>query len=165
MSFRSHWIAIVLLLLLPGAARGGSLRVAELQRVAAERVQMRLQVDLEGAPAQALEHGITLPLVIQRRHCVQGSCNAPLPGIYLQVRYAPLQERYLLEHQDQPARGFAFRPSLLDAMENPPAIMVPAGAGWELRVRLRVRHLPPPLRLPARLEEEWRLDTGWVAVP
>ncbi len=157
-------ICLWLLLCALGPATAGSLDIVDLRRLGAADqglVQVQLSINLDGAPAMALEHGITLPLVIQWRRCIQGRCAAPLPGVHLQARYAPLQDRYLLEHQDQPARGFAFRPALLDALENPPPVAVPDGSGWQLRVRLRVRHLPPPLRLPARLQSDWQLNSGW----
>jgi len=158
----------LLLCTLSGTAAAGSLSIVDLRRQGAGDdglVQLQLHIDLSGAPASALEHGVTLPLVIQWRRCIQGRCATPLPGVHLQARYAPLQDRYLLEHQDLPARGYAFRPALLDALENPPPVAVPAGAGWQLRVRLRVRHLPPPLRLPARMQPEWQLNSGWVSLP
>lgn len=156
------------LLWLPALAAAGSLQITGLERLGGApdgRVLLRLQVDLSGAPEQALAHGVTLPLLIQWRRCHQGLCQPPAGAVHLQARYAPLQERYLLEHQDRPARAFAFQPNLLDALENPPPVAVPAGAGWQLRVRLRIRHLPPPLRLPARLDAEWKLNSGWVALP
>lgn len=160
--------AIWTLLCLPTPGAAGSLQIVGLERQGGApdgAALLRLQVDLHGAPEQALAHGVTLPLLIQWRHCHQSLCQAPAGAVHLQARYAPLQERYLLEHQDRPVRAFAFQPNLLDALENPPPVAVPAGAGWELRVRLRVRHLPPPLRLPARLSTEWKLDSGWVALP
>ncbi len=149
---------------LSAAATAGSLSIVELRRLGAidqGPVKIQLSINLDGAPAMALEHGVTLPLAIHWRRCVQGRCAEPLPGVHMQARYAPLQDRYLLEHQDQPVRGFAFRAALLDALENPPPVTVPDGSGWQVRVRLRVRHLPPPLRLPARLQSDWQLNTGW----
>lgn len=165
MKLRTWILATVLLSAFSETSNAGSLRIASAQRIDGGLVQLRLQVDLSGDPVQALEHGVTLPLLIQWRHCNQGSCGSPLPGVHVQARYTPLQNRYVLEHQDLPARSFAFRPSLLDAMENPPPVAVPPGEGWQLRVRLRVRHLPPPLRLPARLQSQWRLNSGWVDLP
>jgi hypothetical protein len=131
-----------------------------------EQSGLRLRLDLRLAeePLQALEQGVALPFVIEWRACPE-RCG-PIVGVQrLELRHAPLLQRYLLWIEDQPPRQFAFRAALFGAFEQPPALSMPRHSGWQVRVRLEHAKLPAPLRLPARLQQVWQLDSGWQEAP
>ena len=129
-----------------------------------EGLRVRLALALSGEPLQALEQGVALPFRLQWRRCEPG-CGAVLGEQRIELRHAPLLQRYVLQFGDSPPRQFPFRAALLGAFEQPPVLPLTPGAGWQVRVQLWREALPAPLRLPALLRDSWQLDTGWQAVP
>lgn len=158
---------LLLLVLGPSAniaAKAGALQVVAAEWTGEAGVRVRLGLDLRGEPLQALEQGVALPFQLQWRRC-QPECGEPLGERRLELRHAPLLQRYLLQLDEQPPRQFPFRAALLTAFEQPPVLPLARAEGWQLRVRLCREELPAPLRLPALLEADWQLDSDWQAVP
>ena len=73
-----------------------------------------------------------------------------------------LLERYDLEFGGR-KRHFRLRAELLDAFANT-LIFADAADINRVRVHLLLGELPAPLRIPAMLDSDWHLDTGWCVM-
>ena len=167
---RAFATCVVVLCLLSGttaAIATPALRLVDtewLRGSVSEGLRVRLALELSGEPLQALEQGVALPFRLQWRRCEPG-CGDVLGEQRIEMRHAPLLQRYMLQFDDSPPRQFPFRAALLGAFEQPPVLPLAPAAGWQVRVRLWREGLPAPLRLPALLRDSWQLDTDWQAVP
>ena len=73
-----------------------------------------------------------------------------------------LLERYDLEFAGR-TRHFRLRAELLDAFANT-LTFNEAASIKRVRVHLVLGELPAPLRMPALLDTDWHLDTGWCVM-
>jgi hypothetical protein len=83
----------------------------------------------------------------------------------LQLRFLPLAQQYQIVDLDNGGvRNFPRRAQLLAALDRVRLALpaewatLQAGTPVELRVGLEVDALPAPLRLPALLSRQWRID-------
>lgn len=122
---------------------------------------LRLDVRLE--PGQdvldALEAHLELPFRIDRR------CGGVHQVARIGLRLQPLSADYVLRMADGRELSFRLRAEALAAFRS---LTLPrprdcAEEQPEVRVQLELARLPAPLRLPALLDRQWWLDTGWVA--
>ena len=125
---------------------------------------------------EALDASVPLKFVLSQR--TSGSIlvqmlpwqHAPyqqmLPEQTITLSYAPLLERFELI-ANATVKPYRLRAELLDAFSNLQLATTPIDAKldtMEVRIRLSIGALPAPLRLPALLDSDWWLDSGWVAV-
>jgi len=97
-------------------------------------------------------------------------------SFHWELNYLPLSERYTMQH---PVSGqissYPRLRMLLDDLRQPVAYAWPADARQQqalsngqhqlqMRVRLNRLRLPAPLRLPALISSQWRLQDGWKTV-
>lgn len=86
-------------------------------------------------------------------------------GIHQQravLSHDSLLERYDLEFAGR-TRHFRLRAELFEAFANTLVFANPASIN-RMRVRLVLGELPAPLRMPALLDSDWHLDTGWCVM-
>lgn len=122
---------------------------------------LRLSVELEPAAAvlEALEAHIELPFRIDRR------CGGVHQVARISLRLRPLSADYVLRMADDREISFRLRAEALAAFRS---LTLPRPLPCEqrqpqVRVMLELAGLPAPLRLPALLSGDWRLDSGWIA--
>lgn len=152
---------------LPAQAQASRLELRSMAWTSSQNdpgLRLRLDLQLAMEAMQALEQGVALPFVFEWRSCPSG-CGPVVGEQRVELRHAPLLQRYLLLIENQPPRQFAFRAALFGAFEQPPPLLIPRQGHWQVRVRLEHAKLPAPLRLPARLQAVWQLDSGWRDVP
>ena len=122
----------------------------------------------------ALRHGVpvTLQWQVELRKPRAGLWDALLweQTEERQISYRSLSRRFTLS---LPATGtatsFIDLPALLGALNQVEMARVPeqlasGKAYFKVRERLVISRLPPALRLSSYLSDQWRMDTGWVAV-
>jgi len=109
----------------------------------------------------ALDHGIDLNFALRVRGATPGR------ALRARLSWQPLSRRYVLQ-RDGVSRGFALRESALRALGEFKGVLLSEApestAGLGLRFSLERGELPAPLRIPAYLSSDWRLDSGWVAL-
>lgn len=127
---------------------------------------LRLELGLELGPRAtlALEAGLVLGFQVDWELADGRALTQTL-----WLRYSPLLRRYALAIGERPSQQYSLRNSLLAAVENaqlswPDQARCENACGGRARVRLAVNSLPAPLRLPALVQREWRLDSGWQAL-
>jgi hypothetical protein len=103
---------------------------------------------------RALERGVDLSFELGVRDAEHTARHRATLG------FRPLSRRYVVERGDS-AQAFALRESALRALGR----LEIHSSTLAVRVRVLRAELPPPLRLPAYLSRDWRLDSGWVALP
>lgn len=122
-----------------------------------------LRIAFSPVMLEALERGIPLRLAFTLRREGRGATLSARPSLTL--RYAPLAQAFLLVDDGGATRAFASRTQMLAALDRVRLPLprdwadAPAGARYELRLRLDDAALPGPLRLPALVSRAWRLAT------
>ncbi len=150
----------VVLLCTALTAHAGVLQITSVEARADEWV-LHLDFAPNDAVLEALDASIPINFVFAQRGKTPGNLDR-LPDQSITLRYAPLLERFELNIGDT-AKRFRLRAELLDAFTN---LHVPAIAGvGQVRLSLSIAALPAPLRLPALLDSDWWLDSGWVTTP
>jgi hypothetical protein len=169
---------LVLTLLLAGCSRSESGFGFRLEQVdsrvttAGLEITVHQKLALSREASDALEHGVPLSLqtavslrtASQHRDIEQQHRN-------FEIRYLPLSKRYQLTVA-QPFSVSTF-PRLRHVLTDLATVTFTLGpvpmpaSACEIRVRtfLDTRHMPPPMRLPARFSSRWRHDSGWQAWP
>lgn len=131
-------------------------------------LQLGVALVLDGEPLEALHHGVSLPFTwavredkarwwLPDRDLARGSWT---------LSYEPLARRYTLT-TDSDSRSFRELSDTLAALRTM-QIQLPEQTTrlrLELRARLEISALPPPMRLTSYLSPEWQLDTRWQRVP
>ena len=121
---------------------------------------LRLLVELEPARAvlDALEAHIELPFRIDRR------CGGVHQVARISLRLRPLSRDYVLRMADDRELSFRLRGEALAAFRSLtlPQPMPCEQRRPQVRVRLDLAGLPAALRLPALLDSDWHLDSGWI---
>ncbi len=109
---------------------------------------------------EALDASVPLKFVLRQR--TFGSILVRyLPEQTIALSYAALLERFELI-SDGSVKPYRLRAELLDAFSNLQIASTPGVT--EVRLSLSIGALPAPLRLPATLDSDWWLDSGWVKV-
>jgi len=127
-------------------------------------LRLKLGLDLGERATLALESGLVLGLKVNWELADGRALEQTL-----WLRYSPLLRRYALAIGERPTQQYALRNALLAAVENatlswPEQARCEQACGGHARVRLDVSSLPASLRLPALVQREWRLDSGWQAL-
>lgn len=147
---------------LPAAAQQIRIERARLLPGDIPVLELAMRVDLGPSAGSALDAGLALRFAVDYQ---------PEPGERLSqpvvLRASPLLRSYTLLVGQEAPQQLGLRNALLVAFEN---VRVPltgaTGCVDPCRARVRVRldpaALPAPLRLPALVDSDWRLDSGWV---
>ena len=146
-----RYLLIALSLLLAGC--GADPRGSEIRGAVFANGQLTLDLDLRFSETHlaALDHGIPLRLEL---------AMAGAPTRLVTLRFRPLARQYELQFSDEDApRLHASRARLLAALDRIVIGNVTAPAG-NVHIALDSSALPAPLRLPALIDSEWRLETA-----
>lgn len=142
-----------------------------------DRLVLVTGIDLALNPAliEALEHGVTLPLAITMQAYDDSDW---WPGYNMrrrhrmEIRYLPMIRHYQLDNLLTDTQTSYPRLSmLLEELAEPTAWPMPllreeiASGRWRIRAQLKLdlTRLPAPMRLPVWFDPRWRLDSGWQA--
>jgi hypothetical protein len=160
-----RWIGLrfALLLCLASSALAGGLTVSKAQVIdipgEAGKINAILVWQLTLAPAQtvldALDASVPLHFEIQARGGGQQSSD------WVSLRYARMLQRYELVTSTH-TNSFRLKAELFDALAD--LKFAAATQAQFVRIRLSLAKLPAPLRLPALLDSDWTLNSGWVAI-
>ncbi|MEM9530816.1 MAG: DUF4390 domain-containing protein [Pseudomonadota bacterium] len=155
----------------PGLAKPG-IRLVEATRTQPDsNLALELHHELSAPVVDALQHGVALTFEwrLEQRQPRRFLWDARSwsESSERQVSYRSLARRYTLV---EAATGAATSyPSLTDALAelNRVEVKLPPAQGesyLRLRARLVLSRLPPALRLPSFLSDQWKVDSGWVRV-
>lgn len=151
----------MLALLLAACSGGGTIESARITSDPA--LDARLRLALSPSLLEALDHGVPLTLRLHLR--AVGSAGRLERVHPIELSFLPLARRYRWRDLDDgDARYFARRPQLLAALDrvrvplDPAWADLPADTRYTLDIALDRDSLPAPLRLPALLSAQWRLD-------
>lgn len=155
----------------PGAAQPGIRLVEATRTQPGSNLALKLQHELSAPVVDALQHGVALTFEwrLEQRQPRRFLWDARSwsESSERQVSYRSLARRYTLV---EAATGVATSyPSLTDALAelNRVEVALPPTQGetyLRLRARLVLSRLPPALRLPSFLSDQWKVDSGWVRV-
>lgn len=152
------------LLALTSASHAGKLNI-ESAETSGNTLYLRLNFAPTPDVLEALDASVPLKFVLSQR--ASGSILVQiLPEQSITLSYAPLLERFELI-ANATVKPYRLRAELLDAFSNLQLATTPIEArqgAREVRLSLSIGALPAPLRLPAVLDSDWWLDSGWVAV-
>ncbi len=141
---------------------------------------VHLELALGDTIYQAIRNGIPITLrwqLRQRNRAALWTANEWQVSGSRQIGFRSLREQFTLTEQASPAaieanltaqhrsqlRRFNSRAALEHALSQLvlPPLTRDLSASPEFRVWLDAGELPPPMRLPVRLNGGWRLDSGW----
>ena len=152
------------LVVFANASHAGTLNIESAETLG-NILYLRLNFAPNADVLEALEASVPLKFVLSQR--ASGSILVQmLPEQTITLSYAPLLERFELI-ANATVKPYRLRAELLDAFSNLQLATTPIDAKldtMEVRIRLSIGALPAPLRLPALLDSDWWLDSGWVAV-
>ncbi len=116
------------------------------------------QLVLDFRPSEAVLEALdaSVPLVFELAQRTPNGVSTQA----VTLSYAPLFERFELRVGEQ-ITPFRLRTELLDAFSSLRGVPLRLDA-LALRMHLQIGKLPAPLRLPALLDRDWYLDTGWI---
>ncbi len=151
------------------------INLRELAIEQAATVQMRAAIDLRlgSGVTEALRSGIPITITVDLRLGLRYRYFAReinTHSFHWELSYLPLSERYTLKHAlSGDISSFPRLNMLLDSLREPVAYPwqgAPDGLNdgqhqLQIRARLNRLRLPAPLRLPAMLSRQWRLQDGW----
>ena len=150
-------LAVILGLLGSACARQGdaSSIVSATPNALLQTLDLSLSLRLSETLLDALDHGIPL-----RLEFVIATQGAPRQLSRVEISYLPMAKRYQLIAELRTPRYFASRLQLLAALDRIrlPLNRMGSGAG-SVFVRLDRSALPAPMRLPALLDSNWRLES------
>lgn|GEM_PF-1110196 len=150
-------LAALALLVLTSASQAGTLNI-ESAETWGDTLYLRLNFAPNSDVLEALDASVPLKFVLSQR--VSGSMLAKnLAEQTVVLTYAPLLERFELI-SNATVKPYRLRAELLDAFSNLQLVVSPGAK--EVRLSLGIGSLPAPLRLPALLDSDWWLDSGWV---
>lgn len=124
----------------------------------APRLSATLRLELGATLEEALTRGIPLVFEVEARSDDWG--GRLLARQQHEIRYLPLSNRYRLRDARGGERIFAQRAALIAALEQV-ELDLPRSPLQRYRLRFALKRdaLPAPLRLPARFDPAWRLET------
>lgn len=158
---RSWPSALSLLLLTLSAQAQPAMARLDAASVQQDRLDALFVIVLSPTMSDALDRGIALSFSLQARGARLAMAE------HAQLSYQPLSRRYVLSRNGG-QRVFALRESALRALGEFSAIRLREAPSdltkVEIRLKLDRAELPAPLRLPAYLSTQWRLDSGWIAL-
>jgi hypothetical protein len=139
-----------------------------------QRLQLELRHRFSPTLTEALHNGVTLTYAWQlelmdadgspwqgRRWLDQGTLNVSFRSF---TRWYTLAQQPSAQNSVYPDLEHTYRAleSLSVPVHIPPELMVPASPyRFRFRIYLDTNELPPPLRLPAQMNSDWQLDSGW----
>ena len=134
------------------------------------RCEQRLQLSEEAR--EALEHGVPLTIEVEviLRDMATRTRVDEITGRY-ELRYLPLSEHYRVSTVG--TREVANFPRLrhalakLSRLELSMEVGTLPGGEYEVLARSRLRHgdMPPPMRLPALFDPDWKHASAWASSP
>lgn len=150
---------LLLLLSLCGESRAAGLNLSPDMPLTLDGLRLTVELEPAAAVLEALEAHIELPFRIDRR------CGGVHQVARISLRLRPLSDDYVLRMADDRELSFRLRAEALAAFRS---LTLPRPLPCEqrqpqVRVLLELAGLPAPLRLPALLSGDWRLDSGWIA--
>lgn len=159
------WLQTVVCVLALAACTGASGTLVITRAVldpAGNRLNLDLDLRLSPTHLDALDHGVPLRLEF---------ITAPLAGAgtieAIELSYSPLSDHYELRRTDESApRVFQTRAQLLAALDRISLPVVGGSTQGFVRARLNIDALPPALRMTARFDRRWQLETrtsAWQA--
>ena len=142
---------------------------------AGSRLSATVALELGEEVLAALHNGVPLTLLWQLQ-VVDRRVLAPDRQLWategrLRLSYRALSRYYSMSEVERDTdKNYPNLAAMLQelrtlALELPPLEPVTSegeDVASRFRIRLEVGALPPPLRLPAYLSDQWRLDSGWV---
>jgi hypothetical protein len=143
-------------------------------RWAAGRLHIAFEqrLELSAAARAALQHGV--PLTIELELILRGATTRTRVSAATrryEIRYLPLSEHYRVTGIG--ANNVATFPRLRHALAELSRLelsldtgALPAG-DYEVLARSRLdhRHMPPPMRLPALFDPDWKHASRWISSP
>lgn len=132
-----------------------------------------LELKFSPAVEEALNKGVTIPIKAIARITRDERIDRIIVdhGNRWEIRYLPMSRHYLLtdlrskEETTWPRLRHALASLKRIAIEMPPAELKPGDYRLEVKIFLDRRRLPAPMRLPALVSSEWKLDTSWYQWP
>lgn len=154
----ARWLQTLVCLLALTACTGSAGTLVITRAVldpAGNRLNLDIDMRLSATHLEALDHGVPLRLEF---------ITAPLAGAgtieAVELSYSPLSDHYEMRRSDETApRVFQTRAQLLAALDR---ISLPIAGGSTqgfVRARLNIDALPPALRMTARFDRRWQLET------
>lgn len=135
-------------------------------------VHLQQDLQLSQQAREALEHGITLIIMLELDLHNDNNMMVVREDIrHFQLRYLPLSERYQLsEEGTDELRAFSRLRHLLASFSDLSVQMTtgPLLPGdYELRTRIHLdeSRLPTPMQLPAWFSPQWQHDSEWSVWP
>ena len=151
-------LGLIALLALASASYAGTLSIENAETLG-DTLYLRLNFAPTSDVLEALDASVPLKFVLRQR--MSGSILLQnLPEQTITLSYAALLDRFELV-SDAGTKPYRLRAELLDAFSN---LQLTADGATEVRLSLSIGALPAPLRLPAMLDSDWWLDSGWVSV-
>ena len=135
-------------------------------------VRVTQTVNLSASAREALRNGVPITLRIDvALHRGNDSAAAVRDAHRYEIRYLPLSEHYQLAGPGE--RILGTYPRLRHALAELQRVEVPLAtdiapstiASVRVRTRLDPHRLPAPMRLPALVNPDWRVDSGWRQWP
>jgi hypothetical protein len=152
------WLGLIVLLALASVSHAGTLSIENAETLG-DTLYLRLNFAPTSDVLEALDASVPLKFVLRRR--MSGSILMQnLPEQTITLSYAALLDRFELV-SDAGTKPYRLRAELLDAFSN---LRLTAAGATDVRLSLSIGALPAPLRLPAMLDSDWWLDSGWVSV-
>ena len=135
-------------------------------------IRLRQDLGLSQQAREALEHGVTLTVVLEMElrnnsHMIAMQRDARS----FQLRYLPLSERYQLSEEGTDELQTFSRLRHLFAVIDDLNVHLSTGplptGKYELRTRIRLdeSRLPTPMQLPAWFSSQWQHDSEWSVWP
>lgn len=153
----TRWLGLSCVVLLAACTGSAGTLVIERASLDPGGTRLDLDLDLRFSPThlEALDHGVPLRLEF---------ITAPLAGAgtieTIELSYAPLSDHYEMRRSDEVApRIFQTRAQMLAALSRISLPIRGGSAQGFVRARLNIDALPPALRMTARFDRRWQLET------
>ncbi len=152
-----------------GTSSPGSVRVNAISRDGSGSTTVRMQVELGRALYVAMQSGVTIQLQWELQKLERGVFGSRVAWHQTGRRvlgYLSLRENFTL-NDGHGIERHPNRRTLENALGSLRVDNVPPVAGdesYRFRIRLATSALPPPMRLPARMNPIWWFDSDWQAV-
>ena len=163
----------------PGTEDAQRFQITEISiRTTADQLnaEIRLGLQLKPSVRTALQRGVPITLKLQsrtRRQACWVLCQVHESETAWQLRYQPLSEHYIVDPlstdnqdgQSFPRLRYALAELSRQQVLVPLADFSPGDYVLAVRVIFDVHHLPTPMRLPALIDPDWKLNSDWTEWP